>query len=193
MGRAAGVLQAPSTVHLFSFRILPRIFRSTKAESERAGSRSTAETWPFLPRFLGETVDNPVARGEESGKNTLLQASLATISHNGISERCRLEIRLESLLAVECHVGDTACGFHGRGGGGRVRDWPRCCDRTNDVGKGSQCPLDAIASMEPCGWVTEVFHEEWIGDGRRQRGKIAREINSDLYTVFAEMSEYRLA
>lgn len=116
MGRAAGVLQAPSTVHLFSFRILPRIFRSTKAESERAGSRSTAETWPFLPRFLGETVDNPVARGEESGKNTLLQASLATISHNGISERCRLEIRLESLLAVECHVGDTACGFHGRKG-----------------------------------------------------------------------------
>lgn len=50
MGRAAGVLQAPSTVHLFSFRILPRIFRSTKGLGRNLA----------LPRrFLRETVDNP--------------------------------------------------------------------------------------------------------------------------------------
>lgn len=74
----------------------------------------------------------------------------------------RLEIRLESLLAVECHGGkrvDSTDG-RGRGTGSRLAEVVPCCDRTIDVGKGSQCPLDASTSMEPCGWVTEVLDEE---------------------------------
>lgn len=159
MGRAAGVLQAPSTVHLFSFRILPRIFRSTKAESER--SRVSIHGRNLGPSFppdssSGKLLTIPTPRGEESGAgegggNTLLQASLATISHNGISERCRLEIRLESLLAVECHVGDTAesVWIPRTEGGGEEGDGVEI-GRGVATDEGSQCPLDASTSMVPC-------------------------------------------
>lgn len=69
----------------FPFESFREFSARQRPRAREPGFDPRTETWPFLPRFLGVTVDNPYARGEESGGNTLLQA---TISHNGISERC---------------------------------------------------------------------------------------------------------